>query len=81
MERRRPGKRNEASPELIAMMRRPAGDGVIPEYLAVDMPGYEPAIQPGSDPLSAMRGIAICVVLSVPLWCCVGAAVGFALDR
>ncbi len=73
IERRRPGRR-EVSPELIPILRRPAGDGVVrEEVLEVQL-----ALSPGSDPMSAARGIAMSLVLSLPLWCCVG-AVGFAL--
>ncbi len=81
IERRRPGRRNDVSPELIAMMRRPAGDGVIREDFAAGRLEAEPAVRPGSDPMSPVRGIAMSLLLSVPLWCFLGGAVGLALNR
>ena len=80
IERRRPGRRNDVSPRLMAMMRHPIGDGVMPEDFSVDTQESEPSIRPGSDPISPARGIAVSVLLVIPLWCVVGGAVGLALN-
>ena len=78
VERRRPGRR-EVSPELIPLLRRPVGDGMIQDDFPADGIEGQPALATGRDALAPARGIAMSLLLSVPLWCVVG-AVGVRLE-
>ncbi|WP_158746422.1 hypothetical protein [Acidisphaera sp. L21] len=67
-ERRRPGRRAVPA-ELIPLLRKPAGDGVLFEPLEPDV-----ALRPGQDPVAPVRGIAMSLLFSVPFWGLVGLA-------
>ena len=79
IERRRPGRR-DVSPELIPLLRRPTGDGVLRADLTPGNLDDEPALPADRDALAPARGVAVSLLLSLPLWCVVG-ALGFALNR
>lgn len=67
IDRRRPGRR-EVNPVLIPLLRRPAGDGSLPD---ADLSWHlqdGPAVRAGQDPLAAMRGVGMGVLLSAPFW-------------
>jgi hypothetical protein len=56
-DRRRPGRRDDVSPELINLLRESGGG----EFLS-------PAENDDTSPLSASRGIKVAIMLSVPIW-------------
>ena len=64
LDRRRPKRRNDVSPELIPLLRVTGSDGVLlPE--GVD----------GSDPLAVSRGIGRALLISAMAWPLIGLAV------
>ena len=80
VERRRPGRPKTVNPNLIPILRNPAGALMIPGH---DTPGDRHTSgdffdRPRLDHL-ALRGIAIALVLAIPLWGAVGFVVGWLL--
>ena len=67
IERRRPGRR-DINPALIPLLRRPVGDGMLPEDDAAWHLQTIPALKPGQDAIAAARGVAMGLILSAPLW-------------
>lgn len=68
VERRRPGRLGEVSTELLPLLRYQA----TPEGLEVAEPWptrtSAPEVGQGKDPLRAVRGIAVGLVLTAPIW-------------
>ena len=62
-DRRRPGRSDQASPHLIALLRNPEAANI-----PAPSPGEVDAPPLGSDDLASARGIVVGLVLSVPLW-------------
>ena len=79
IERRRPGRR-DVVPALIPLLRRPAGDGTLADSESPWRLETLPALKAGQDALAAMRGVAMGLMLSAPLWGAM-AVVGFAFRR
>jgi hypothetical protein len=68
VERRRPGRPAEVSPELLPLLRyQPTPEGL---DVAEPWPTWASVAEPrnGRDPLRAVRGIAVGVVLTAPIW-------------
>ena len=65
--RRRPGRPDQVSPNLVPLLR------TSPMIEAV--PAFEGADGPADDALTPARGIAVGLVLSVPLWAMIGGVV------
>ena len=78
IERRRPGRR-DVNPVLIPLLRKPAGDGILPND-GLRRSEALPALKIGQDALDAARGMAMGLVLSAPLWGAM-AAIGLVLRR
>ena len=69
-DRRRPG-RTEVSPDLLPLLRNPAG---------AEIPLDEPHVSGDArDDLGAAKGLVIGVLLAVPLWCLIAAAIWWAV--
>jgi hypothetical protein len=66
--RRRPGRREEAHPSLIPLLRGTAGP--IPDDTTViaDLPAIPMGLETEEDPLAPAWGIIFGVALSVPIW-------------
>ena len=64
VDRRRPGRTDDLSPELVRLFRAP-------EFLAADRDDRDSAERP-SDDLDAARGIAMSLLLTAPFWLAVG---------
>ena len=62
-DRRRPGRNDQASPHLIALLRNPETANI-----STPLPGTVDAPPLGGDDLAPARGIIVGLVLSVPLW-------------
>lgn len=64
LDRRRPKRRNDVSPELIPLLRATGSHGVLPPEGVDD-----------SDPLAVSRGIARALLISAIAWPLIGLAV------
>lgn len=70
-DRRRPG-RTEISPDLLPLLRNPAG---------VEIPPDDSHVRgDAGDDLGAAKGLAFGVLLAVPLWCLIAAAIWWAVS-
>ena len=67
IERRRPGRIKAADAELIPLMRKPDLVMELPPEPLATWDAWEP-----KDPLQPSRGIALGVVLSLPIWAAIG---------
>ena len=71
-DRRRPGRVERVSPELIPLLRKEQRDAI---------PVNDPPVEAeGEDQLSAARGILVGLGLSVPLWVGIAYVVRWILD-
>lgn len=66
-DRRRPGRPDHASPQLIPLLRTAEIEAAVASG-AMDEPPFEDALRPA-------QGIAIGLVLSVPVWAAIGGIV------
>lgn len=62
VDRRRPGRIEDASPELVALMRAPARGPV------GSSPGASVVITGSTDDLQAARGVSLAVGISILIW-------------
>jgi hypothetical protein len=77
-DRRRPG-RSPVSSAVVPILRRPAGDGVLPgDTVADESHDHARSISP-RDALGTARGIVLGVLLSVLFWAAIGVVAYFAL--
>jgi len=72
VDRRRPGRVQNVSPELLPLLRKPVPDAAEVEALLLE-PSADPQAAPelGIDvdnPLAPARGLLAAVALSVPMW-------------
>lgn len=67
-DRRRPGRPDQVSPSLVPLLRTPSVIEAAPASEMADGPPLDDALAPA-------RGIAIGLVLSVPLWAAIGGVV------
>ncbi len=72
LERRRAGRIEQVSPHLIPLLRNPLPDGELARLLreeALQASGLDKELQAQPvEQLSAVRGILVAALLSVPLW-------------
>jgi hypothetical protein len=71
IERRRPGRLENVSPELIPILR---SNRPLPEF-----PG-QPDVPDHTDDLSSARGVLVGMAISIPIWCLIGAAAWWIFD-
>jgi hypothetical protein len=63
-DRRRPGRLENVAPSLLSLLRDPAHDR-----------SFNPETDEEPDQLSAMRGILLAVLVSLPVWVLVGVVI------
>ena len=71
-DRRRPGRIDNVSPELLPLMRRSdlaaAGRSIAAEPELIESAGQSEELDPEGDAAAPARGIVFGLVLSVPIW-------------
>ena len=74
VERRRPGRIETKNPHLISLYRRPVKVSTAADDQIADQLPTRTQDEEITDPLAAARGIALGIVISIPIWVLIGLA-------